>query len=215
MDATIKKYRVIQMDKEINYCDKVAYQRDMTKSVPYTKDYWDKYVKMEGTTIAQGINLARTQITEKYCEHTILDVGIGSGEFIKSSNLKAYGFDINPFGVQWLKDNDIFLDPYTGEIPDEIEGITMWDTMEHMPNPESLLSRVNEGKYVFISIPIFEDILQIRKSKHFRPNEHYYYFTAPGLTNYMKDIGFDLVESNDHEILCGREAIMTFVFVKN
>ena len=55
---------------------------------------------------------------------------------------------------------------------------------------------------------------QIKNSKHYRPNEHYYYFTSYGLINYMKDSDFDLIKLDDFETKAGREEILTFVFVK-
>lgn len=195
---------------ELNLCWKegIAYQRDRTVSVPYDQAYFDKYVSYEGTKIAQKLNAFRTDITRKYCS-TLLDIGIGSGEFIKSSKVLTYGYDINESGVQWLKERNLYLDPYTDDT-DLVQGFTFWDSLEHIPEPIAIIERV--PAYAFVSLPVFADLKQIRRSKHYRPNEHYFYYTFDGLVRLFDYGGFELVEFSDGEILAGREDIYTFVF---
>jgi len=201
----------IQEDEDLLYFDGFAIQKDNTKSIEYGENYFEKYVNYEGTPTSVLLNKNRVAITEKYCKKHILDIGIGSGEFIKLSKLKVYGFDINPLGIQWLKFNKLYVNPYDHLLPD-IEGWTFWDSLEHFPDPQVILKLIQPNHYVFISIPIFFDILKIKESKHYRPNEHYYYFTPSGLINYMKRSGFRFLEHNDAEIKAGRENIFTFAF---
>lgn len=213
MNPIVKKYKVISEDSDLVYTDHLAYQRDMSKSVSYDEQYYQNYVGREGTDIAKKLNQARVGLTEKYCKSSLLDVGIGSGEFIKSSRLKVYGFDINPCGVDWLQERGLFLDPYQSP-PAHVEGFTLWDTLEHIPDPAKLFDSVLVGKYAFVSLPTFEEVLKVKESKHYKPNEHYYYFTVPGLIKYMRDYGFVYLEHNDHETKAGREGITAFVFRK-
>lgn len=212
MDTLIKNYTAVPFD-ELSWCKKeeIMYQTDMTKSVEYQEDYFEKYVKYENTEISKKLNEGRTKITSEYCE-SILDIGVGSGEFIKSSKIKTFGFDINPKAIDWLKSNNIFMDPYQDDL--KVAGLTFWDSLEHIPNPSNLLCKISKNQYVFISIPIFKNFPQIKNSKHYRPNEHYYYFTSYGLINYMKDSDFDLIKLDDFETKAGREGILTFVFIK-
>jgi hypothetical protein len=213
MDPIIKKYSSVPFS-ELSWCNNhgIMYQTDMSTSVDYAKDYYEKYISYEKTEIATKLNEGRTKITEKYCEN-LLDIGIGSGEFIKESKITVYGFDINEIAVKWLKERGLYVDPYN-KMPD-VGGLTFWDSLEHIPNPNALLSLVKSKQYVFISIPIFDNLFSLKKSKHYRPNEHYYYFTANGMLKYMKDSGFSVVEIEDFETKAGREDIMTFVFQKN
>lgn len=213
MDSIIKNYQSTPYE-ELSWCknEDIMYQTDMSKSVEYDVNYYEKYVRYESTEIATKLNEGRRNITEKYCK-TILDIGIGSGEFIKSSKIKIYGYDINPVAIQWLKEKSLFQDPYQN-MP-HVDGLTFWDSLEHIPNPNELLSLVNSGQYAFISIPIFNDLKYVKKSKHYRPNEHYYYFTKNGMIKYMTDSNFSLIEIDDFETRAGREEILTFVFKKN
>jgi hypothetical protein len=66
--------------------------------------------------------------------------------------------------------------------------------------------------YVFVSIPIFKDSDHILKSKHYRKDEHYWYFTDSGFKYFMDINGFDFIESNTMESELGRESIGTYVF---
>lgn len=210
MDPIIKSYEFVKFS-EMHVClrEGILYQEDMSKSIEYADEYFDRYKSYEGSETSKKLNLARTNITEKYCTK-ILDVGIGSGEFIKSSKIKVLGYDINLLAVNWLIENGIYANPF--ESTPDIDGWTFWDSLEHMTDPHSILSLVKKGQYVFISMPIFNDILDVKKSKHYKPNEHYYYFTAKGMKKYMADLYFELIEISDCETLAGRESILTFVF---
>lgn len=195
--------------KELGY----AYQADRSRSVAYDEAYFDKYRNYEGSPVAVELNKFRTSITQKYCKNTILDVGIGSGEFIKSSKLNAYGSDINPVAIQWLKDREKYIDLADG-IPDWIDGICCWDVLEHLPSPTEFLSKLKVGQWLFVSIPIFDDLTTIHDSKHHRPDEHYWYFTAWGLVRYVEKQGFRVFETTWAETRAGREGIGSFVFHK-
>jgi hypothetical protein len=213
MDPIIKNYNSQPFD-ELLYCENegIMYQADMTQSVSYDVDYYEKYVKYENTEISLKLNQGRKEITEKYCK-SILDIGIGSGEFIKNSQIKVFGFDINPIAIKWLQEHNLFVD-LDGQIP-SVDGFTFWDSLEHIPNPHSILSLLKKNQYAFISMPIFQNLIKLKESKHYRPNEHYYYFTSNGMTKYMADLDFALIETNDFESKAGRQDILTFVFRKN
>lgn len=214
MDEIISSYPANEV-KDLMFCTNVeiAYQKDMSESVIYDKDYFQKYINYEGTTLAKGLNLTRTSLVKKYCQDKdILDVGIGSGEFIKSSTNKVFGYDINQCGVNWLKQKGLFIDPFA-ELPDNIAGVTLWDALEHMKTPSTFLKLI-KNKIVFVSMPMFDDIIRLKSSKHYKPNEHYYYFSPSGFTRFVNDVGFEVLEQNDGETKVGRESIFTFVLIK-
>lgn len=213
LDEIISQYSFVPFG-ELNYCwnHGIMYQRDMSVSIDYGESYFSHYINCENTEIAKKLNRGRHDLAARYCS-SVLDIGIGSGEFIKESSLDTKGFDINPLGVEWLKSRGIYSDPYVDGIV--TDGITFWDSLEHIPEPNKLLDLVPAGKFVFISMPIFTDLVWLRSSKHYKPNEHYYYFTLEGMTGWMKDSGFDFVEVSDHETRAGREGILSFVFLKS
>ncbi len=208
----IKKYPSIPFG-ELNYAQDpgILYQREI-KPFEYGKKYYENYVKLEGKLIGIEITEARIDISHRYAD-CILDVGIGSGYFIKKSKAKMFGFDINPFGIEWLKERGCFINPYE-ELPDCVNGVSLWDTLEHMPNPSQFLGLLNLNTFVFLSLPIFHNLLKVRKSKHYKPNEHLTYWSVNGIRKYMEDCGFNLLEISDQESEAGREDILSFVFKK-
>lgn len=212
-DRIISVYDHISLGNGLVRCsDDLVYQDDVNHTINYDQSYFDHYIELEDTDISKKLNKHRVNLTEKYCK-CILDMGVGSGEFIRKSNIKVYGFDINPVAIDMLKSMDIFVDPYIN-IPSDVEGFSLWDTLEHITSPTLFLDKLRQGHYVFLSLPIFDKLDTLTYSKHFKPNEHYLYFTRHGLIRYMTDCGFVLIEDNDMEIQAGRENILSFVFIK-
>lgn len=212
MDSIIGSYSGM-VDEDLFLADTgIAYQIDRSHPYEYGEEYFTNYIDREGSQIARKLNKYRTGVSSKYCS-CVLDMGIGSGEFIKSSKIKVYGYDVNPHGIAWLKDRDLYVDPYEG-IPTDVGGISLWDTMEHIEEPTKFLNLLPAGMFVFISLPTFDNISKIRESKHYKPREHLYYFSKMGLCTYMDDMGFVLLDVSDAEIKAGREGIESFVFKK-
>lgn len=210
MDAFMRA--IAELDGDLVICrDKgFAYQHDMSKSVPYDGDYFDKYVGYEGQEIAKRINAARIGLVNKYAgsRANVLDVGIGSGEFIKSRP-QTRGFDINPKAAAWLKAERLWAESF-----ELFPAVTFWDVIEHIPEPAQYFDRIRGGAFLFTSIPVFADLGRIRESKHYRPNEHYYYWTKQGFIDWLAMHGFKLLEVNDDETKAGRESILSFAFRK-
>lgn len=184
------------------------------KNGHYGDDYFDKYVGYEKTEIGRALNEFRVNLVNSYIlKGPVLDIGVGCGTFIKLRRNTA-GYDINEKAIAWLKERKLFFNPYKGEQSlDMFRGITFFDSLEHIEDPGFLLEKVDK-QYVFVSIPVFKDLEHILASKHFRKDEHYYYFTAESFIKYMTLLGFKLLEKRNDETKCGREDILTFVFKK-
>lgn len=176
---------------------------------PYDQDYFDKYQSYVDTGIGMAINHDRVSLVKFYTEQNIVDVGIGSGVFVETFGEKASGFDVNPAGIKWLKDRELYCDVTT----EEVDSMCFWDSLEHIKDPTQTLDNIRQ--YAFISTPIYNDVDHILRSRHFRKDEHCWYWTKKGLILWMKNFGFDFVESNCMEIDAGREDIMSFVFLRS
>jgi hypothetical protein len=195
----------------------VAWQIDRNKVIEYSDAYWKHYVDLEHTPTAIALNKYRCSLVEKYMsdQDLVLDVGIGCGEFIKKLRVRSFGYDINPCGVKWLKDRGIYKELSKEQTLLEFNGITLWDVFEHFQKPEEILRQVRKNGYLFISMPIFNDIHDIVSSKHKKPGEHLQYFTQNGLIYCVTEYGFELIETSDAETLAGRDGVMSFVFKKS
>lgn len=174
------------------------------KLVPYDAAYWQKYLVMDDTELGAQLTRARVDMVRRHFGGKGIDVGIGGGRFVRESGFD--GYDINWDAVEWLKSAGKYADPYLTS-PD---AVTCWDSLEHIPNPDQLINCVR--KWLFVSMPIYDDASHCFKSKHFRPGEHIHYFTAEGFINYCADLGFMLIEHNTVESDLGREGITSFAF---
>jgi hypothetical protein len=173
----------------------------------YDENYFEKYVGYADTDLGQKLNAARNKLVDKYYKKQLLvDIGIGCGQFVESRGDFAYGYDVNPVGIRWLKNKFRYYNPYSYPVPI----MTFWDSLEHIEHPEILL--LNCQNTAFISMPIFTDQAHVLRSKHYRTDEHFWYFTLSGFIHYMTKCGFQLLEHNTMETDLGREDIQTFVF---
>lgn len=199
-----------RIDDDLVMClrDGVAYQRDMTVTARYDGDYFNKCLGYEDKDIALKINAGRIDLVNRYVGfHTrVLDVGIGSGEFIKKRPF-TFGYDVNPAAETWLKKFDLWREDF-----EAFDAFTFWDVIEHVQCPEHYFRRIKPRSHLFTSIPIFEDLRRVRESRHYRPGEHLYYFTREGFINWMRAHKFTLLKWSDFETTAGRESILSFAF---
>jgi hypothetical protein len=175
----------------------------------YDEAYFDNYATLAQTPMGRAIMRARFDFVDRHFKGTLIDVGIGCGAFVnlrRGRHRTTYGWDVCPKAMAWLEERGLALDPHL--VP--VRAITLWDVLEHIHDFRSLLANVRD--WVFVSIPIFQDHAHVLHSKHFKPREHVWYFTADGLIDVMKSLDFECVEHNDMESRIGREDIGTFAF---
>lgn len=208
MDRFIQRFRCVE-DDDLVLCpdDGVAYQKDRTHLVAYDEAYYSKCQSYEDTEIANKINAGRIELVDRYVgPSSVVDVGIGSGEFIKKRP-NTYGHDVNPVAIEWLKRQDLWAKGLCNAA-----GATFWDVLEHVLDPGHYLDQINLHSYCFVSLPIFYGLGGIRLSKHYRPGEHLQYFTEEGFVRWMGLYGFSLLTTETFEIDAGRESIYSFAF---
>lgn len=173
----------------------------------YDAAYFEKYVGYARTPLGSALNAARLDFVARHYSSSLplVDIGIGCGQFVESRK-NTFGYDVNPSAIRWLIDRGCWWDPWAYRP----EAVSMWDSLEHMDDPAGFLARVN--RYVFVSLPIFDGPDHVLRSKHFRPDEHLWYFTYLGLVRFMQIQGFHLIDESDMETKLGREDIHTFTF---
>lgn len=191
------------MDEKLKWNNETGIGYYPVTDSPYDAAYFEKYVKYEDAEIGKKLNQARQGLATKYKWNELLDIGVGSGVFIRDLP-NSYGFDINPAAIEYLKSIDKYREPFP------VDMMTFWDSLEHIHEPAELFELVK--KYVIVSTPIYEDLDHVYKSKHFRPDEHCWYFTIHGMLTFMQCYGFKCIEYNRIESDLGREDIGTFVF---
>lgn len=174
---------------------------------PYDAAYFAKYERYAASEMGRAITAARVALVDRHASDAIVvDIGIGCGAFV-ASRPASFGFDINLAGVEWLRERGRFWDPAERAV----DALTFWDSLEHIPNAAAVLGRARE--WVFCSLPIVPGDGPPRADwKHFRRDEHCWYWTRAGLIRWMDAQGFACVEVNAAETLLGREDIESFAF---
>lgn len=176
--------------------------------IDYQQSYWDEYILRDGTPMGSALTAARVSLVEQFGNGTELcDIGIGGGRFVQQAN--AMGYDVNPEAVRWLKATERYRDPYDGP---RVGQLTFWDSLEHIPNPELIVSRAEH--LVFVSMPIYRDLADVLGSPHYKPGEHLHYWTDEGLRLWFENQGFRYLHSDDCETRIGRRGIMSYVFYR-
>lgn len=175
------------------------------QACPYDEKYWENYVRLDKTKEADRLNEARCQFASNANPLEMVDVGIGGGRFVREAG--CYGFDINPSAINWLADRGRYLNPNITPV----ESVTFWDSLEHIHEPDKILKNVR--KFAFVSMPIYRNAEHIMQSKHFKKDEHCWYFTRDGLKTFMDWQGFECIAENKMEQPI-REDIESFCFKK-
>lgn len=172
---------------------------------PYDREYWDRYRCLDSTAVGASLTTMRVDLVARYWTGPVVDIGVGGGRFVVERP-NTTGFDVNPVAADWLVKRGAWVNPYR----EQVEAACFWDSLEHIYDPEPLLNNVR--RWAFLSLPIFDDAAHVLRSKHFRRDEHCWYFTATGFRRFMDLYGFEQVYADTREQAAGREDIMTFVF---
>lgn len=173
--------------------------------MPYDAEYFARYQQQADTSIGRALTQARVDLVARHYAGPVLDVGIGCGQFV-DARPDTTGFDVNPAGVEWLKDRDVFADPYAARVP----VLTFWDSLEHIMDPAAAVAQATD--WVFVSLPIFDGAEHVLTSKHFRKDEHIFYWSDRGIRRWFAAQGFECVEHNQAETDIGREGIGSYAF---
>ena len=171
----------------------------------YDDNYFNNYKGLSETEMGTRLIQLRISFVSKYFSGKVVDVGIGCGHFVSMRD-NTLGYDVNPAGIRWLKEKSLYFDIYEKKC----DTLTFWDSLEHIKEPELAIRQAS--KWVFVSMPIYEDISHLLRSKHFKKSEHFWYFTHGGLVYWFSENGFDLVDFTDEETQLGREGITSYAF---
>jgi len=88
-------------------------------------------------------------LIRRYSKGTsLLDVGCASGHFLiaaSQAGFQAKGLDVSEAATQRVR--ELGFEAWTGfpdsiEIPERFDVITLWETIEHLPEPDAVLQRI-------------------------------------------------------------------------
>lgn len=140
---------------------------------------------------------------------SLLDIGAATGFFMNIAKKRGFvvtGVEFSDFAAE--KGRKLGLNLITGDLisqkfSDEcFDVITMFDVIEHVPNPKEIISEVKrilkKGGVVIINTPDAESVWAKVLGRHWQlimPPEHINYFSPRNLGNYMMENGFKVILS--------------------
>lgn len=85
----------------------------------------------------------------------------------------------------------------------ESEVLLLFDVLEHIYDPESFLLTIPQNKCI-ITIPIvpgntLKSLEDVKNWKHYKPGEHFWYFTLNGFETFINKINWRIVYSGQDE----------------
>jgi SAM-dependent methyltransferase len=133
----------------------------------------------------------------------LLDIGCAYGFFLEEAGrvFKSTGVDLSAHGVQEAQKRG--LDARLGTIDkmgfesESFDVVTLWDTIEHLPSPRTVLEGVFEllkpGGLLVVSTGDVDSILSKLTRSHWRlltPPQHTFYFSKRTLRSLSESVGF-------------------------
>lgn len=172
----------------------------------YDSAYFDLYRRRHEFRLKRGdARLRRIELMRG--PGTLLDIGCSLGYFVEAANARGWrasGVEISPYAAEEAR--GLGLDVKTGVLenvgyPDgAFDCVTMWDVLEHVPDPTKHMTEVRrvlgDGGLVAIGTPNLGHILfRIKRERwrHLKPREHIFYFNRSSIARLLAKTGFDVV----------------------
>ena len=166
----------------------------------------DLQVTMDFKKFHYGLDLIEEIVPQK---GKLLDIGCGPGAFLKVAKEREWdvrGLEFNRFCIEQLrKDNIEVVDVQlkkAGFESNSFQCITLWTVLEHVMEPDDLLSDVASilapGGVVLILVPNVDSLanrILHERSTTFAGESHVNLFNAKSLTMLLNNNGFETRES--------------------
>lgn len=142
----------------------------------------------------------------------LLDIGTAAGAFLGAAKARGWeveGCEPNRWMAEWgrrhygisIRPGDLFAQTYT---PGSFDVITLWDVIEHTPDPTRVIQKVREllkpdGLLVVNYPDIGSWIARLLGRKWpFLSSVHLYYFTRSTIARFLSQNGLTIVEIRPH-----------------
>jgi len=151
--------------------------------------------------VDRQLNPSRAAAITQHAGHSFLDVGCGNGRYVLkfSEDHETSGIDIQSY-PQWDESPGQFQVADAADLPFEdgsIETIVSFETLEHVPSPESVLREFHRvcRKNIIFSVPNCELPPGLEGSRlafyHYTDRSHVNFFTRDSLETMLQETGFD------------------------
>jgi SAM-dependent methyltransferase len=183
----------------------------------YSQPYFCGDVRREGyfdyigdKKITTRNSLKRLKEIERYKQAgTLLDVGCAAGFFVETAvkhRWEAYGVELSEFASEFAR-NTLGLNVFNGTFLESnfpagyFDVITMWDMIEHTPNPVENLCKafklLKKDGLLILTTPNFNSLVAQWLGKRwyfYQPPQHLFYFNKTTIRFALQKAGFRIVE---------------------
>ena len=152
-------------------------------------------------------NKMKLNLIEQYCKgKQILDIGCGTGDFLKLAQSKKWQVD----GIESSKEanekanrslkKEVFTDLSNLSYEKTYHAITLWHVLEHLPNAqlqlENIHSFLHEKGFLFIAVPNHQSLDAKYYKKYWAAYDvprHLWHFTPNSLSMILAKSGFETI----------------------
>lgn len=191
------------------YCESCSmYAEPMISSPSYSDDYVLHYKLYAKTVLSQRICEARWRFVESQIsleDKILLDFGCGADTFVEYRKRQKITFPKMFSYDPYFKVDHSFIDH-------KIDVLTLWDSLEHMPRLDMVLSL--NADHVFLVVPIVDDVKDITVWKHYVPHEHLWYFSTFALNKMFNLWKYKMLVRANIEGHLRSPDIVSFYFVR-
>jgi 2-polyprenyl-3-methyl-5-hydroxy-6-metoxy-1,4-benzoquinol methylase len=141
----------------------------------------------------------------------LLDIGCATGFLLAEAQTRGWqvqGMDVSHFAISYVRDRFGF-DVQQGDLleldypPNSYDLITLWDVIEHVPDPKAYVTRIAEllkpGGVFALATPDIDSIpakiTGTRWVGYKLSEEHVYYFAPRTLQRMLNEAGMDVIDT--------------------
>ncbi len=192
-EAEVERIAVSKQGHDVYQCDscRLAFTHPQPEAIDqqYDSSYFDLYRRRRPFRLKRADRRLRAiELISK--PGRLLDIGCSLGYFVEAAAARGWqasGVEISPHASAEAR--KLGLDVRTGTLEDagfaneSFECVTMWDVLEHVPDPIAHMMEVRRvlapGGLVVIGTPDWGHSARVMKGerwRHLKPAEHIFYF---------------------------------------
>ena len=217
---TFNKTKYFVSDQEIIKCKKCGFLRLNYFKQEYDKDLYQYYEDYSKTFRSKEwkqraklnlINLSKSLKDYSYRYNSnkknisLLDFGCGLGltlDTAKKLDWEVKGVEMNEFCINFCEKKNHKVYSYLSEIDENIKFdiITLFDVVEHVPNPTNLLkdlkTKLSKDGFLIITCPNWNSLERIFFQNNWKAidPQHYHYFTIKTMMQILQKANFKIIQ---------------------